>query len=258
MGVSLAAAGVVMAVMTGFMVLAIRQISIALHRELKEDVAQVLGVYDHLIEEKSMELKELNQRIDGTGKRPAAGAEQNRPGEPVGGLGSNPVSGMGLLAGKSYRDDSFVENYHLVHDGFQADYEDIIKRVAENCRRQPKSHAGKLLSEIPFETFCSLSLLSHEKQEAVLCESLPEEGKKLFYEYRSLSGQVDSVDFYSFLKRKARDENEGIIIRTGGAVELGALPDGVFVEKEASICEGIQIFDGKTLYDYSISERDIS
>lgn len=257
MGLSLITASLVMLVMTGFMMVAIKQVATALRRQLKEDVALVLGTYDNLIEEKSVRLAELNEELlaakPAAQEIPAVHGDGNQETVPF-----NPVSSLNLVAGVRWRDKNFADAYSAIHDGFQLDYEEIIQEIAREHETAEVFPAQEILDTVSFDTFCSLAMLDGESQVEILRESLPASGAALLEEYRQKTAVFDSADFYSYLKKTAKEQSQNIVIKTGSDLDLEDVPGGVCVTKSKDICEGIQIVAGNTLYDYSISEREIS
>lgn len=261
MGISLIAAVIVMAAMTGFMILAIRQISALLGRQLRQDAVRAMGIYDELLEQRSEKLQELNRRI----------REREQAGEQVSLLANvadereetpterfNPVSGIGLMAGAHFRSKAFAADHRAVSQAFDLDYDGILQQTADQKEERPKGTATRLLAAIPFDTFCELALLPGEQQLKILEDSLASEEGTLLQEFRTEQQVFDSISFYSWLKGKAKEEQEGIRIYTAQGVRLGALPKGAAVSVSESLCEGIRIVMDGTLYDYSISEQEIS
>lgn len=257
MGISLITASLVMLIMTGFIVVAIRQIAVALRQEMRADVIYALGVYDTLIEEKSLRLAEVNEQLNRINTK-AAGINIEPLEEQTNGISFDPVAGLGLIAGAKWRDKNFAETYRTVHDGFQTDFDRVVDQIISENQTEGGSASQQILDTLSFETFCSLAVLDSEDQTSILRENLPHTSVKLLEEYQKRIGKFDSVEFYSYLKMLAKEESGHIQVRIGLTTKLNHVPSGVEVIKSKNICEGIQIAAGRTLYDYSISEREIS
>ncbi len=258
MAASLIVACVVMLAMTAFMAVAIKQITVTLKRQLREDAAVVMGTYDSLMEKKSRQLRALNRELAKARKNAAQTEPKPAAAQSPAVSQTNPIEGIGMMAGVRWKPKDLGSMYRAIHQGFRLDYDQILNQAGRGAKETVPSPAQQLLDSLSFDTFCSLATLPGEKQYEILDSALSGKQKQLLLEYTAGEPSVQSVAFYSYLKALAKEQDSRIAVRVAQGVNLDRIPDGVTAEFSPDLCEGIQIVAGGLLYDYSITERELN
>lgn len=252
-------AALAIGLLIGFVALAVIWLRKAMVKNVRSHTMGLLSVYDELLDEKSQELQELEEKLDHREEpvpqeTPAAVAAGTGEGIDPGTL----LSAAERAAATSYRDSSVGGVYRNIRENFSFQVEELLPALYATAQ-EPAGAAGRLLEQLDFDTVYHLSTLDPQEQVAVLRECLPEEGKALLADYLQTHRQFSALNFYDYLKSRAAAEPQGAKLYVPeGVARSRAFSGNVQVIADPEICEGFQAELGGKLYDYCIKTRDLS
>lgn len=257
------AAAVAVGLLIGFVTLSILWLRRNVSENIRSKTVGLLSVYDELLEQKSRELAAVEAEIEKTGdaqaeKDAAPSLVQSETAESA----AQPLQASELLnmaertGGAAYRDDAVGGLYRKIRRNFSFQVEELLSSFS--AAPVSGGPAGRLLSQLEFDTVFRLSTLPESDQQAVLRECLPQEGIALLDAYLGSHPVFSALAFYDHLKSLAAAEPKPACLRvpadmTADEVDCG----GVRVVPDSEICEGFQLEDGNFLYDYCIKAREL-
>ena len=246
---------ILMLVLIGLAVVIIHSVSVSAGIRIRSDMLRMLNSYDRLLEKKSDEITALQARADALRARinedahtkPASGEAEKSA---AAGVASVP-------AAAGYRASAFTNSYSTIRNFFrisEADKSRIVQLAREDAEKSGACRgkaAGELKEKIGFDLVFRMSQLPAEAQLELLNTSLEGADLELLESYRESNETFDITKFYDWLSSVAMLESS--------EVELldGSRGTAVDADGNAVICEGIQVFAGSKLYDFSIGEREI-
>jgi hypothetical protein len=214
------------------------------------------NVYDELIENKELELRELLRKLEEAEARLASA-------DPAAGFGGGAAGGQTsanffTLTRGRYLDREFTSGYQALRNSFAVDERAAVETVR---RAQPINSGGnaakELLEEIPLDTRYSLALLPREEATALLRETLGGRKRELLDTYLAES-DGDVVGFFDWLNVRAFMDAPELVVRTGDPGRgKGDLGSGVTAEYDPGVCEGVYVIANGKMYDFSIKSREI-
>lgn len=257
------AAAVAVGLLIGFVTLSILWLRRNVSENIRSKTVGLLSVYDELLEQKSRELVAVEAEIEKTGdaqaeKDAAPSLVQSETAESA----AQPLQASEMLnmaertGGAAYRDDAVGGLYRKIRRNFSFQVEELLSSFS--AAPVSGGPAGRLLSQLEFDTVFRLSTLPESDQQAVLRECLPQEGIALLDAYLGSHPVFSALAFYDHLKSLAAAEPKPACLRvpadmTADEVDCG----GVRVVPDSEICEGFQLEDGNFLYDYCIKAREL-
>lgn len=257
------AAAVAVGLLIGFVTLSILWLRRNVSENIRSKTVGLLSVYDELLEQKSRELAAVEAEIEKTGdaqaeKDAAPSLVQSETAESA----AQPLQASEMLnmaertGGAAYRDDAVGGLYRKIRRNFSFQVEELLSSFS--AAPVSGGPAGRLLSQLEFDTVFRLSTLPESDQQAVLRECLPQEGIALLDAYLGSHPVFSALAFYDHLKSLAAAEPKPACLRvpadmTADEVDCG----GVRVVPDSEICEGFQLEDGNFLYDYCIKAREL-
>ncbi len=255
-------AALVIGLLIGFVALSVSWLRKTMLRNVRNHTLDLISVYDDLLAQKSMELAELDREI---ALRREEDSRQIR--EVSTDTTQQSISGVApavLLAATqraseaAYRDKAVGDTYHQIRDNFSFRLNEVLSAASAGVS-QTMGPAGRLLSEIEFETIYQLSTLPQERQLEVLYECLPQEGIALMEEYLQQHPQFAAFEFYDSLRSRAAEESKAVKVFVPGWAAAGIKARyGADVLVDDTICEGFQLEKGGKLYDYCIKTKELS
>ena len=257
------AAAVAVGLLIGFVTLSILWLRKTVSENIRSKTVGLLSVYDELLEQKSRELAAVEAEIEKSGedqaeKDAAPSLVQAEPAESA----AQPLQASEMLnmaersGGAVYRDDAMGGLYRKIRRNFSFQVEELLSSFGT----APVSGgpAGRLLSQLEFDTVFRLSTLPECDQQTVLRECLPQEGIALLDAYLGSHPAFSALAFYDHLKSLAAAEPKPACLRVSADMAADEVDcGGVRVVPDSEICEGFQLEDGNFLYDYCIKAREL-
>lgn len=256
------AVAVVIGVLIGFVTLCVVWTARVVGQSVRDRSLTLLSTYDGLLEERSLQLKELDQGLararmeleqvkqSGRTNAPAA-AEKEPEGDPMAFL-----KAVERISGTEYRDAGGGTLYRRIRENFDLTPEDVLPAFIARAVRQA-GPAGQLLEKLEYEAVYRLSTLPREEQLELLTQVLAPEERKLVEDYASLHRQFDSIAFYDYLQSRAAEEPGPVCLRVPPTAAAGRYPGQVEVVVDEDICEGFQVEADNILYDYCVKMREM-
>lgn len=256
------AVAVVIGVLIGFVTLCVVWTMRVVSQSVRDRSLTLLSTYDGLLEDRSAQLKELDQELararaeleqvkqSGQPEAPAAEAEEPE-GDPMAFL-----KAVERISGTEYRDAGGGTLYRKIRENFDLTPEDVLPSFTTGPVRQG-GPAGRLLEKLEYEAVYRLSTLPREEQRELLSQVLGPEERELLSEYTSVHRQFDSIAFYDYLQCRAAAEPGGVCLRVPPTAPRGRYPGQVQVVVDEEICEGFQVEADNILYDYCVKMREM-
>ena len=246
-----------MVVLVVFVVIIIHSLAVAAGIRIRSDMLKMLQSYDRLLEKKSGEILRLQEEAETlTKKIEEAKALPTIPA--ANSTGARPAEAATIPPASSYRVAEFGSSYNAIRNFFRmsdAEKDEVLQLVqAENEQEGMLrgARAEQLKERLNFDLIFRMSQLNSDEQLELLDSSLEDEDWALLRDYCERSeGPFDITLFADWLSSIAALESSGVEILDSGS---GSAVDS---DGNAVICEGVQIFTGSKLYDYSIGEREI-
>lgn len=257
------AAAVAVGLLIGFVTLSILWLRRNVSENIRSKTVGLLSVYDELLEQKSQELAAVEAEIEKTGdaqaeKDAAPSLVQPETAESA----AQPLQASEMLnmaertGGAAYRDDAVGGLYRKIRRNFSFQVEELLSSFS--AAPVSGGPAGRLLSQLEFDTVFRLSTLPESDQQAVLRECLPQEGIALLDAYLGSHPAFSALAFYDHLKSLAAAEPKPACLRVPADMAADEVDcGGVRVVPDSEICEGFQLEDGNFLYDYCIKAREL-
>jgi len=160
------------------------------------------------------------------------------------------------LDASQYKNASFKEDYRAMRRMDLLNKDAALSNVIE--AQEPAGDKSAIYAQIAdilsYDTAFRMSSLDPDTQDEILNESLTEEQKEVYDEYReSHGGYFDILDFYGFISEKAQmDEDVYYVYKAPGAEDPVATGRNVRTIEDESITEGMKIVYKNKLYDYSV------
>ena len=256
------AAAMAVGLLIGFVALSIIWLRKTVSNNIRSKTVGLLSVYDDLLEEKSRELAaieaDLQQHTDSQpGESAAKPGSQNsqQPSMPT--LRASEMLDMAERSGGAvYRDEAVGSVYRKIRGHFSFRVEELLPVFTHASAAG--GPAGKLLSELDFDTVFRLSTMPEEDQKSILREAFSPEEIALLDAYLETHSVFHVLEFYDSLRSIADTEPKPACLRVpAGVVPEAMTRDGVQIVPDSEICEGFQLEDGNFLYDYCIKSREL-
>lgn len=256
------AVAVVVGVLIGFVTLCVVWTMRVVSQSVRDRSLTLLSTYDGLLEDRSVQLKELDrelararaelEQLKQSGQPEAPAAEEREPeGDPMAFL-----KAVERISGTEYRDAGGGTLYRKIRENFDLAPEDVLPAFTAGAVRQA-GPAGQLLEKLEYETVYRLSTLPREEQLELLGQVLAPEERELVADYAVLHRQFDSIAFYDYLQSRAAEESGPVYLRVPPTAPSGRYPGQVEVVVDEEICEGFQVEADNILYDYCVKMREM-
>lgn len=236
---------VVLVVMNIFMIFVLRQMTILTGKQVEKDAVRLMAVYDTLLEKKSEQLRELNEKL-------AVSTTEVKRESPTGEVARGVLAPYIPEKGVRYHDTEFTQNYQKIKDTFLIEPESVISQVSEleksraDEQKQLELEAQKgILEKISFDSLYQIATLEIEEQQKILKEVLEPKELEIYETWKQETKNPDMIGFFGWLKIQIKTNNRDLIVRTGNESEE-------MYQFDSSICEGVKVMCGDTLYDFSI------
>lgn len=252
-------AAAVVGLLIGFVLLCVVWISRKVSDGIRMRTIDLISAYDTLIEIRSRELAEAEEKIKQCrngleAAEPVAVPSQSSECAAPSGFILNAAERIGAAG---YRDAAIGGTYQKIKNAFRTDPTEVLQSLQKAVEKQTAGPATTLLSVLPYDTVFRLSTLPGEEQSQILQESLSDDGLALFHNYQAVHKQFSAIGFYDYLQSTAAMEPQPPRLRVS-PLDRGVYPEGVEVIVDADICEGFQIEFNNTLYDYCIKGKELS
>lgn len=252
-------AAAVVGLLIGFVLLCVIWISRKVSDGIRMRTIDLISAYDTLLEVRSRELAEAEEKIKQ--RRNASEAAEpvavpNQSSESVAPNGSI-LNAAERIGATGYRDAAIGGTYRKIKNAFRADPAEVLQLLQKTVEKQAAGPATALLSALPYDIVYRLSTLPGETQSQILQESLSDDGLALFHDYQAAHKQFSAIGFYDYLQSAAAMDPQPPRLRVS-PLDRGVYPEGVEVIVDADICEGFQIEFNNTLYDYCIKGKELS
>lgn len=255
--ISLAVIVTIVAISSSYLLLAIRSISVEMGTKIQYETQKMVSNYNDVVEMKTREIElldltklnniemEIEERVK---------AEIKKEKSKMGSQGSN------SLPQGNYCDKKIGYNYsairkltrHCTLDKLDT----LISQLINNQGEQLQTN----LEEISFDTFYELSHLDKKEQYMILWNSVDEDGKSVIQEYNKKSTELNALDLYDYLQIDRKLNTNQVEVRVSPNLELSSSNKirGVSYVVDDSLIEGFDVLCKATLYNYSISEKEIN
>lgn len=252
-------AAIVVGLLIGFVLLCVIWISRKVSDGIRIKTIDLVSGYDSLLEKRSRELAEIEERIgqyqtSPTADRPAAEPSQIPACTVSGGSILNAAERIGTAV---YRDTTVGQTYQKIKSAFHLEPTVMLQSLQKAAGTQTVGTATGLLSELPYDTVYQLSMLPGDEQINILRESLSGSALSLLNDYLATHEAFSAIAFYDYLRALAAMEPQPPRLRVS-PLDRGTYPDSIEVTVDPDICEGFQIEFNNTLYDYCIKGRELS
>lgn len=254
-----AGAAAVVGLLIGFVLLCVIWISGKVSDSIRMKTIDLVSAYDLLLETRSRELAEAEEKIKQYQTAPAAdkltadSLQVSRCAAPNGFI-LNAAERIGTAA---YRDPAVGQTYQKIKGAFRTEPAAILQSLQKAAGKQVVGPATILLSELSYDTVYQLSALPGEEQSQILQESLNDNALALLNDYQAAHKTFSIIGFYDYLQAVSAMEPQPPRLRVS-PFDKGVYPDGIEVIVDPDICEGFQIEFNNTLYDYCIKGRELS
>lgn len=250
----------VLLVMNVFMVIVLRQMTGATGRQIEKDAGRLFGVYDEMLEEKSLRLRELEIQEEELLKQIQ---EKQRALSPVKAAAGPAFHGSPSVPAP-FQDKHFSEMYGKVKAAFDVSGEELAEAFKKGLEPENRAQAKRreLLNDmrqlLGFDSLYQISILPVSQQKEVLLSAFSGEDREIYLEWEQEDGKNGVLGFSDWLDRQVKRSDRRLVVK---ASKAGAAEDGnskrnggedVCWEKDPSICEGVKIFYQDRLYDYSV------
>ncbi len=246
------AVALIMVLLIGFVLIVLHSLTISAGIRIRADMVKLLESYDKVIEAKSQEIQRLQKELESMPARAAGPVSAPAEAEESGG-----APAASLQEAAEYRHAAFGGSYGIIRDNFfmtDDDKQALLEQVMREEHGTPRGEmAAALRDSFSDDTVYRLNLMDPEEQLRLLDTTLNDEDWTLlrdFCEEQQAGGEPFSITrFCDWLEEVGALESGEVVLRDTGGSEQDGKP---------RICEGVQILVGSTLYDYSISESEIS
>jgi len=256
------AAGIVVALLIAFVALSVRLVAQRVSRGIRLRASELLATYDEILEKKSIELRKLNSiviRKKEELRKLEERNEQKPQYEESRDAAADPAYLLNVaekIGNAQYQDSRIGGVYQKIRSAFSKDPLDVIRELVPGVGE--KGSATLLLEQLSFDTVYQLSALPEYQQVEVLSETLDEKGRKLLEEFMAGRKTFGAIAFYDYLKSRALQEPQPVVLRVPSSFSVGWLPSSVVVVTDDGICEGFQLEANNQLYDYCVRKSEIS
>ena len=251
------AAVLLMLVLIALVVIILRSLSVAAGIRIRSDMLRMLNSYDRILDEKSKKLLQMQEEAEALEQRVRTAAAARRRKTPA---KTDPdvseAKPAAIPQTVSYRLTDFGSSYSAIKNVFRIsdkDKETILRHVRQDVEKATAGRgerAAALRQQLDFDLVFRMAQLSGDEQLELLRSSLGTEDLALLQDYRESSGETfDVTKFVDWLGSVAAIESVSLEVLDGSAENESG--------RQSVVCEGIRVYTGSRLYDYSIGDREI-
>lgn len=256
------AVAVVIGILIGFVTLCVIWTTRVVGQSVRDRSLTLLSTYDGLLEERSLQLKELDEELE----RAKAELEQLKQSGPADAPDPGDAAAEGdpmaflraveRVSATQYRGAGGGRLYRRIRENFALSPEDVLPAFTAGPAQQA-GPAGRLLEKLEYGAIYRLSTLPREEQAELLGQVLLPEERELLEDYTGLHPQFDCIAFYDYLQSRAAEEPKPVRLRVPPTGPARAYPGQVRVVVDEEICEGFQVEANNMLYDYCVKMREM-
>lgn len=251
----------VMAAMNGFLFLMLRGLSRQLKEQVNSCFLRQLEFTDQIYEEKREKLNRLKEEENTFLGRASASPVKEQlegPREKTAGMEVSVKVVVPAAAENDrqagYINPSLIEDYRYIKEHFKVDTEEAYQRVMAEQLDQERIHHGNVCRHmyeiLDFDTVYRIGLLSVPDQHEILYEIFDDEDEVL-RTYVAQHPNFQIVEFRDYLKMEADLCQDHVTVHAADEEFLKAHPEAD-ASVDDSLGEGIRVFRGSHMYDYSI------
>lgn len=251
----------VMAAMNGFLFLMLRGLARQLKEQLGACFIRQMEFVDDIYEEKAQRLARLKEEEEIYLGRASASPMKEQIKAPEAKTSDIPVpvvmaAASGDVASeRGYINQNLIRDYRYIKEHFRVDTDQALKEVLGQQVDEAKVHYGDICrhmyEDLDFETVYQIGLLSMEDQHEILYEIFDDEEDQVLRDYVAQHPNFLIVEFRDFLRMEAELNQDRMTVKAADGKFLEQHPD-VEAEVDESLGEGIKVFRGSRMYDYSI------
>ena len=253
----------VMAAMNGFLFLMLKNLAGQLKEQVNACFLKQMEFTDQIYEEKREKLKKLQEEentfLGRASVRSVKEQVEDKPEivvtktTPVPSMVAAAVSDLDVRSG--YINQNLIRDYRYIKEHFTVDTEKAYQQVLAEEQDQKRVHHGDICRHmyemLDFDTVYRIGLLAVPDQHEILYEIFDDEEDEVLRTYVAQHPNFLIVEFRDYLKMEADLCQDQIQIQAADEAFLKEHPEAD-ASVDESLGEGIRVFRGSHMYDYSI------
>lgn len=253
----------VMAAMNGFLFLMLKNLAGQLKEQVNACFLKQMEFTDQIYEEKREKLKKLQEEentfLGRASVRSVKEQVEDKPEivvtktTPVPSMAAAAVSDLDVRSG--YINQNLIQDYRYIKEHFTVDTEKAYQQVLAEEQDQKRVHHGDICRHmyemLDFDTVYRIGLLAVPDQHEILYEIFDDEEDEVLRTYVAQHPNFLIVEFRDYLKMEADLCQDQIQIQAADEAFLKEHPEAD-ASVDESLGEGIRVFRGSHMYDYSI------
>lgn len=252
----------VMAAMNGFLFLMLRGLSRQLKEQVNSCFLRQLEFTDAIYEEKREKLNRLKEEENTfLGRASASPVKEQLDGPKETTVRTAaPVTVAVPAAAENdrqagYINPSLIEDYRYIKEHFKVDTEEAYQNVMAEQPDQERIHHGNVCRHmyeiLDFDTVYRIGLLAVPDEHEILYEIFDDDEDEVLRTYVAQHPDFLIVEFRDYLKMEADLCQDHVTVQAADEEFLKAHPEAD-ASVDESLGEGIRVFRGSHMYDYSI------
>ncbi|MGL5972399.1 MAG: hypothetical protein ACRCZK_01585 [Oscillospiraceae bacterium] len=243
----------VFVIVNGFIILILGQVSANLRYRAKNEFITRLNVYDDIIDNKILEIKELENKIEDISREGEITYNQHNN------VGSNNASNFTIAKVADYTDESFFENYRYLKESFKLNYEEIINQFKQKFLLENNtidSYFSSIKEKIIFDVRYKLLLKNKDEQLEYLNNIFIKEENEILNKFIEDKGNFELLEFINFVEENKTLIDKNAIVRLSKDLEtIICEDDHIDFIVDEDIIEGLKIIYRNKIYDYSFGRN---
>ena len=252
----------VMAAMNGFLFLMLRGLSHQLKEQVNSCFLRQLEFTDAIYEEKREKLNRLKEEENTfLGRASASPVKEQLDGPKETTVKTAASVTVAVPAAvesdrqAGYINPSLIEDYRYIKEHFKVDTEEAYQNVMAEQPDQERIHHGNVCRHmyeiLDFDTVYRIGLLAVPDQHEILYEIFDDDEDEVLRTYVAQHPDFLIVEFRDYLKMEADLCQDHVTVHAADEEFLKAHPEAD-ASVDESLGEGIRVFRGSHMYDYSI------
>lgn len=255
--ISLAVIVAIVAISSSYLLLAIRSISVEMGTKIQYETQKMVSTYNEVIDAKTKVIEELDiNKLDWIEREIEERVKAEIKKEK-----SKVISqGGSSFSQGNYCDKRIGFNYSVLRKLTHYCTVEQCSAVLSHLANQNNRAEHTNLEDISFDTLYKLSHLNQSDQYNILWNEVDEIGKNVIKEYCKEDKQLNVLDLYDYMQINRRMNSNQLEVRLSPNLETTKLNKmrGINYMIDESLIEGFDILCNATLYNYSISEKEIN
>lgn len=251
----------VMAAMNGFLFLMLRGLAKQLKEQLGACFIRQMEFVDKIYEEKAQRLEKLKEEEEAYLGRASASPlkEQLKAAEQETGALKAPAAVRaadgGVTQEAGYINKNLIRDYRYIKEHFRVDPDQALADVMDARTDEQMVRHGDICRHmyeiLDFDAVYRIGLLPVEEQHDILYEIFDDEEDEVLRNY--VAGHPDFliVEFRDYLRIEAELNQDKIVVKAADE-EFREKHPQMDVQVDESLGEGIKVFRGSRMYDYSV------